>query len=280
MSNSLESIVLLGTAYSGSTALGMALHSSKNKITYVGELSRIPGMFEKYQLDREVGTCSACLINQEDCKIYTDQLFKKLQQKKPAEVHKYLIRHLKTKTIVDASKHPAWLRLLAQATPIDQIRVIITVKNPKYYVQSCLDRDIDSAWLAANAWRDTYYDTLRTLNRLGIAYYVVRNEDFLLNKLQVIRNIENFLGLHYKLESQSKPIHAIGGNPAARVEEFGRQKILQSAKRLGRQVFDFNHQKTHSNSRQKITFDTQVLFDTPGLSDMANLLGYTVGDIV
>ncbi len=280
MSKSLESIVLLGTAYSGSTALGMALHSTKNKLTYVGELSRAPGLFEKYQLDNIVGTCSACQINEATCQIFNSSLFKRLKDKHPSEAHRYLLRHLKTKTIIDASKHAAWLRLLAEETSIDKIRVLITVKNPKYYVQSCLDREIDSAWLAANAWRDTYFDTLRTLNRLGVSYFVVRNEDFMQNRANIIHSIESFLGLQYKIQPQTKPIHAIGGNPAARLEEQGSKKIRESARRLSKRVFDLNPLKTNPTEQQKITYDTQVLFDTPGLSDMANLLGYNAKDLL
>lgn len=280
MNRSLQSIVLLGTAYSGSTVLGMALNSPKNSATYVGELSRAPGMFEKYQLDRTVGTCSLCQVNSENCKIYNDQLFKKLEQKNPSEAHRYLIRHLKTSTIIDTSKHPAWLRLLAEETPTHKIRVLITVKNPKNYIQSCLDRGIDSAWQAANAWRDTYFDAIRTLNRLGIPYYVVRNEDFVLASTDMLNKLESFFGFEYKIQPQTKNVHAIGGNPAARAEELGSRKILASAKQLSQRVFDLNPQKKHPHSKQTIHYDTQVLFDTPGLSDMANLLGYSAKDLL
>ncbi len=280
MNSGLQSVVLIGTAYSGSTALGMALNSTKNNLRYVGELSRAPGLYEKYQLDLRVGTCSACQISNQTCKVFSETLFKKIQEKSPSEVHRYLIRQLKTKTIVDSSKHPAWLRLLAEETPAYKIKVVITVKNPKYYIQSCLDRGLDSAWIAANAWRDTYFDSLRTLNRLGVSYYVVRNEDFINNRAEVITNLEHFLGIKYRLQHQSNTIHAIGGNPAARIEEVGGKKIRESAKRLGQKVFDLNPFKSTPTSQQKITYNTQILFDTPGLSDIANLFGYNVADLV
>ncbi len=280
MNTPAQSIVLVGTAYSGSTILGMALNSAKNNATYIGELSRSHGLFEKYQLDREPGVCSACQIEQKNCPIYTDNLFQKFGNKTPTEIHKYLIKHLKTKTVIDASKHIAWVRLLAQETPTEKIKVIITVKNPKNYVQSCLDRGTDTAWQAANAWRDTYIDILRTLNRLGIAYYVVRNESYIANTEQTMKGVWNFLHFQPTKYSQEKQVHAIGGNPAARITEVGNRNILETAKRLGQQLFDLNPQKASPLSKQKISYDTQVLFDTPGLNDLANLLGYEVKDIV
>lgn len=275
-----KSVFLIGTAYSGSSVLGMALHNNRSSVAYVGELSRIPAFLEKYSLDLHVGECSACQITNQTCPVFTDSVLAKLGDKSPAEAHAYLAKYLRVKTVVDGSKHPAWLRQFSTELPNEKIRVILTVRNPKNYVQSCLDRQIGTAWQAANAWRDTYFDALRTLARANIAYYIVRNEDFVRNPVITLTHVQSFLGLPARKASPHKVIHAIGGNPAAHAMEFSPKRIKATAERLGSAVFDLNPVRKTPISPQKITFDTQVLFDTPGLSDVANILGYQVNNLV
>jgi hypothetical protein len=260
-----KSVFIVGTAYSGSSMLGMALNNNNFGITYVGELSRVPSFRSKYKLDLTDGQCSACQISGNE---------------NPKEAHKYLARLLNAKTIIDSSKHVSWLRLFLDAKSNSDIRVLISVKNPRDYVQSCLDRSIGEPWQAANAWRDTYFDALRTLSRANVAYLVVRNEDLVKNRDQTLLNVQSFLSLPYKNPKQSKVIHAIGGNPAARTNEFGAKQIRSVVKRLDRVVYDLNPVKKTPTSKQKITFDTQILFDTPGLSDLANMLGYSAKDLI
>jgi hypothetical protein len=275
-----QSVFIVGTAYSGSSVLGMALHNAAEGIMYVGELSRIPILRQTYKLDLHDGECSACLINQEECPIFSSTQLGVLGKKSPSALHTYLYKQLGAKTLVDASKHPAWLRQFIPDLQAQSSRVIVTVKNPKNYIQSCLDRHIGEPWQAANAWRDTYYDALRTLTRNNLMYYVVCNEDMVLQPAQTTENVQSFLGYsHYKSRS-TQPIHAIGGNPAAQVAIFGKQKIQQAAKQLGRDSFDLNPVHGNPTDPQKITFDTQVLFDTPGLSDLANILGYTSKELL
>lgn len=274
-----KSVFIIGTAYSGSSVLGLALNNKETGVAYVGELSRVPGFRSRYNLDLADGQCSACQITQNECPIFSKKLLTQLSKKDPQEAHRYLARLHKAKTIVDSSKHTAWLRLFLQDTNYNNVRVLISVKNPKTYVQSCLDRDIGEPWQAANAWRDTYYDAIRTLNRSGVGYYLVRNEDFVANKSGTILNIQNFLNLPVRKTKSLKPIHAIGGNPAARSEELGAKQVKATARRLARFAFDLNPAKRTPTTKQKITFDTQVIFDTPGLSDVANILGYEIKDM-
>ena len=44
-------ILIIGSAYSGSTALGLALHKTAAGQAYIGEFSRVPAFRQIYQLD-------------------------------------------------------------------------------------------------------------------------------------------------------------------------------------------------------------------------------------
>lgn len=280
MNISPKSVFIVGTAYSGSSILGAHLHSQFMNVAYIGELSRVQAFRKKYYLDQADGVCQTCLIAGRDCQIFSEVELKKIGAKSPLEAHRHLAAIYNATTVIDGSKHPAWLReFIKENSPLN-FKVLLAVRNPKKYVQSCLDRGIGEAWQAANAWRDTYIDAIRTINTLGLAQLIVRNEDLLQNESKILAQVEDFLGLENRATNKSEVIHTIGGNPAAQISMFGAKKVKKRTEELGRSVLDLNPVHKGSFTKQKITFDTQVLFNTPGLSDLANILGYNASELI
>lgn len=272
---------IVGTSYTGSTLLGAALNVHSD-IAYVGELARIPAYQEKYGHYEYTGSCMQCFIDGDDCALFADAELARLGQRTPAQSLDAIRKKTTKSIVIDGSKYVDWLRIV-QADSSVEPRVIILAKSPVEYLKSCQSRGIEPLWAEANAWRDTYVDVLRTTSRLGIPSLVVRYMDYVDRPEQVLRRICGFMGVRFEkrmLEPQSRPLHAIGGNPGAYLNKASKKLILQKAKEVGQKEFDINPLRLQTKLFSKLRHKDfrQIAFETPGLVDIASQLGYLYKD--
>ncbi len=275
-----QSVFILGTAYSGSTLLGRALNSH-SQVGYIGELSRAKGYFKKYHLDKEAGECLDCIIAGNKCEIFNRSLIKSTNALESIDVHKALSEKIDKPIIVDGSKHVEWLRIATQKNVVQKnIKVIILARSPVAYIRSCKDRQIGPIWVEANAWRDTYYDALRTVAQLNLPHIIVQFEEFLDKPKQTMQQICRLLGINFEtsmLANEPTALHAIGGNPSAYKISASKSTLVKMHKKLGQVKFDVNPQNLYKNKAKPIKPDkeaTGAVFMTPDLINVANLIGY------
>jgi hypothetical protein len=196
--------------------------------------------------------------------------------------------------VVDGSKHPSWLRAVLADQPADPDRMVtfVTARSPFAFCDSYRVRTGCPIWQAANIWRDVYYDGLRQVNRAGLPHLVVRYESFALEPESVLRPACALLGIDYQVGMrffQGLPSHDIGGNlnVFAAVPDLGdRPSVAAFQERMPERWTKLRHQsesywgkpfggwvddkwQTHMSAE-----DLEQIMQTPGLVDVANLLGY------
>lgn len=281
-------VYIVAKAYSGSTILGRDLNNH-SKIFYAGELGRISDYRKKYDYYEYDAGCMNCHINGTDCKIFSNGNLKKIGKKHPRQANEYLRTITKKPIIVDGSKYVQWLNINCEDSKyLENTRVIILVKSPLEYLYSCAVRDVGPIWQEANAWRDTYIDAIRTVNRLGLNSMVVRFDNYQRNPQTTLRQICSYVGVEYQpsiVRSSNNPLHAIGGNPGAYEPIVGKKLLKQNAIGSDQRLFDINPNRVNSKLKKiKITKQqtedfSQILCDTPMLLDVANILGFSKKDI-
>jgi hypothetical protein len=208
---------LLGTPFSGSTALGTVLTTSGAH--YAGELDRLPYLgTNRFPLKKLF--CIQCRLRGVECPIYSDAHVAELRHlgvgsrffEKIAEISG-------SETIIDGSKHADWLRATYSAlSPDDRddVRAIVCVRSPFAYYRSNRYADPNEPpWRVGENWRNTYLDLLRTLHLFQIPHLVVRNEDFVTMHGRTLEAVGSFFDLpvaparSYMIEN----FHTVGGNP-------------------------------------------------------------------
>lgn len=229
-----------------------------------------------------------CMIDDKQCDFISKRFIEKTSVMSPPEAHDYLRRSFKKPIIVDGSKYPSWLRIAAASKNFTtSAKVIIVSRSPSSHLASCSSRKIEPLWVEANAWRDTYYDAIRTVNQLGLSSLAVRHEDYISNPTESLARICEYLGVKYKKSmttASSAQLHAIGGNPGAYLGSDNRKDILERAKSLGQVDFDINPARLKNklfyavkNKREQARL-RQIAFESPGLADVATQLGYQYKD--
>ena len=278
---------MIGTAYCGSTLLGRALNCNSHMV-YTGELSRLEGNYNTYGLDQAPAGCMECVIQNSKCHIFTDKIVSQTAIKQPRDFNQVIRKITKKSIIIDGSKHIEWLRIANKNNDNqDSVRVVILVKAPCEYLKSCLVRDIEPLWAEANAWRDTYFDAIRTVNQLGVSSLVVHYEDYIQDPTKTLKQICTYLGVGFEkrmLEPGKAQLHAIGGNPGAYADSIDKKVLSERASTLGQKEFDINPARLKTSlltKLQKIRQGQklrQIAFETPGLVDVATQLGYSYKD--
>ncbi len=278
---------IVGTSYTGSTILGAALNSHP-QMAYIGEFARIPAYQKTYGHNKFPAGCLHCLIENKECELFSEKKLTQLGSNSPSESIDYLRKRIKKPIIIDGSKYVEWLKISCKDHKrIQDVRVIILTKRPHDYLKSCLSRDIEPLWAEANAWRDTYFDAMRTVNRLGVSSLVVHCEDYIEEPAKVLQQICAYLGVGYDkrmLEPSKAQLHAIGGNPGAYMGSFDKKVLSERANTIGQKEFDINPARLKSKiltKLQKVRQSQklrQIAFETPGLIDVATQLGYTYKD--
>ena len=281
-------VYIVAKAYSGSTILGRDLNNH-SKVFYAGELGRVSDYRKKYDYYQYDAECMNCLINGTSCKIFSSDNLKKIGKKHPRQANQFLRNITKKPIIVDGSKYVNWLNINCEDPKyLENTRVIILVKSPIEYLYSCSVRGVEPIWAEANAWRDTYIDAIRTVNRLGLSNIIVRFDDYQRDPQKVLKHICSYLGVDYQpsmLKSSNNPLHAIGGNPGAYESIVGKKLLKEHATNSEQKLFDINPnrinrtlKKTKISKKQRDDY-LQILCDTPMLLDIANILGFSKKDI-
>jgi len=282
-----QTIYIVGTAYSGSTLIGAALNTH-SRMAYVGEINRMPGYIKQYHQSKHPVGCMNCLITGQQCKIFSNKNIQKMGNSLPVKTFDQIRKITQKPIVVDGSKFIDWLRVGVNKDYSNQTKVIILTKNPVSYLKSCSQRGIEPLWGEANAWCDTYFDAIRTCNRLGLPSLVVRLEDFSEAPERVLQHICGFVGVGYEkrmLEAKS-PLHAIGGNPGAYMNTIDKKILVNRYEERGQKEFDINPMRLKTKlvsklqSRKNLRAIQNLTLETPGLIDIATQLGYVYSDFL
>jgi hypothetical protein len=290
---STREVFLVGTAFSGSTVFGQALgvHSA---MTYLGEVDRAVRHEPSVWSEDPDPSCYHCQASEQPCPLWTGERLRTARSLPPGKVLPFFAEELGGAAVVDGSKHPHWLRAVLADRPGDRegMAVFLTVRSPFAFCDSHRARTGAPFWAGANLWRDVYYDALRMLNRAGLPHLVVRYEDFALEPEPVLRQACSLLGVDYEPQMpffQAQPAHDIGGNFSARAGASGpgggvsleryRAKALGKLAHLWEQAGSywgkpFGGWVDDKWQRNATADDLEFVLQTPGLVDVANLLGY------
>ena len=282
-----RNVYLMGTAYCGSTLLGNALNGHQ-LINYAGEIERLPG----FNNANKIAMCPACMANKTPCPVWSKELIGKIAEAGPGRTLALYREVTQTPIIVDGSKHAYWLRDVHVHGGISTDTIaIISVRSPFAFANSLRRYDPHrEIWQGANLWRDTYFDILRTLGTLNIPRIIVRYEDFAFKPDNSLRRICGFLKIpfdHQMLSFWEQPIHAIGGNWGAYVWYKNSENLInfQPSKKnvTARKSYKTNKFGGWVDEKWRASLlphEIRAILTTPGLMDIAAILGYDIGEIL
>jgi hypothetical protein len=283
---------LVGTPFCGSTVFGQALgvHGS---MSYLGEVDRAVRFGPSVWAENPDPACHYCTLNDLPCPIWTEERLRTARSLPHGKLLSFFGEEFGGAAVIDGSKHPHWLRTVLADQPADpgSMAVFLTARSPFAFCDSYRFRTGCGIWEAANVWRDVYYDSQRMVNRAGLPHLVVRYEDFALDPEPVLRSACALLGVEYEPQMrffQGQPGHDIGGNYSARAvtreagefsrEEFrkrlpdGLAPFMEAAESYwGKPFGGWVDDKWQRNMTED---DIEFVLQTPGLVDVANLLGY------
>lgn len=285
---------LLGTNFSGSTVFGQAL-GAHPEVAYLGEVDRAVRFPQTIFAHDPDPTCHYCELHDQACPVWTPERVGAARDVPYGRLLPWFREQLGAQAVVDGSKHPAWLRAIVADQAVDPQGIVtfLTVRSPFAFADSYRFRTGCAPWEAANVWRDVYYDALRMVSRASWPSMVVRYEHFALDPEPVLRSAAGLLGVGYEpvmRHFQGQDRHDVGGNfnvfAAPRdgdgdfsVDDFGKKVPAtwpkeQSQGYWGRPFGGWVDQKWHRNLSAD---DVEQVLQTPGLGDLANLLGYELG---
>ncbi|MCB1954239.1 MAG: sulfotransferase [Rhodocyclaceae bacterium] len=281
-----KDVFILGTAYCGSTLLGNALNGH-SRIAYAGEVSRLPG----FDVGAPERLCPVCASQGKPCDVWSDEFCARMVARGPGRIFEtYREAAADAPIVVDGSKSVNWFRkVMADSAKPDNPFVIVAVRNPFSFVDSCRRRDGYEAWLAANIWRDTVFDVLRTVAHHGLPHIVVRYEDLSRAPESTLKQICAFLSVSFEagmLEFWTKPLHGLGGNAGAYVwfdsfrrhGQFSTKEDEQVAAEYASKAFGgWTDEKWCS---QLDAAQRNTVVQTPMLPGMCSLVGYSLEDLI
>jgi len=283
----------LGTPFCGSTVFGQAL-GVHPAVTYLGEVDRLVGFPPSVWAEEPVATCHYCELHDQPCPVWTPERVGTARELPYGRLMSYFEAELRTPVLVDGSKHPGWMRAVLADRPadLDDAVVFLTVRSPFAFADSYRFRTGCEVWQAANVWRDVYYDALRLATRESLPLMVVRYEQFALDPEPVLRRAGTMLGIEYVPEMrhfQEQPRHDVGGNynvlavKREKPEEFSPTEFRdrlpdQWVRSTGQSnVYwgkPFGGWVDDKWQRNMVEGDVETVLQTPGLTDVANVLGY------
>ncbi|GAA4299405.1 hypothetical protein BJY14_003351 [Actinomadura luteofluorescens] len=293
------SVFVVGTLFSGSTLLGRDMTTRIRDAHYVGELNNFTQMPE-YSHKNAGRNCGPCSLLGKECRHFTDALRERVSYGDIPGMHRRFAQSLGVSVIVDGSKYVAWLRQAIEqqlADPANRalVKVIVTARNPIAFAISHRNRTGEPLWRGAGIWRDTYVDALRTANTYGLPHMVVRYEDHMARPERSLERLAGFLHLPLDSEPDNTRIHDTGGNWSSFVPYVGREQLETHIRRLdgpGRaEAEDFvrharaywNDAKPREDARWRGGLEAgevNAVLSTPGVTDLAGVLGYNVAEIV
>lgn len=289
---------ILGTPFCGSTVFGQAL-GAHSAATYLGEVDRVVGWPPDGWPGETRPSCHWCELHGQECPVWTPERVDTVRSLRHAELMDFFDRELGGSVLVDGSKHPRWLSNLIAQGGIDpqQTVVFLAVRSPFAFASSHIYKTDRPVWEAANIWRDVYYDAMRIVSRSRLPLLVVRYEDFAERPESVLRPATAMLGLTYEpdmLMFQHMPRHDVGGNfgalvPADKQVEY--LSLRQPPGATGGVGSWVNLPETDRSAPAEpfggavrlqwldrlTSDDLDSVVETPGLGDVANMLGYHLG---
>jgi hypothetical protein len=286
----LVDVQLVGTAYSGSTLLGNALNAHE-AIAHVGEVSSLPA----FGIGPPERACHLCAATGRDCPVWTPETIALLAERGPVAAADVLREATAAPVIVDSSKWVPWLHATGPEERLERRRVVVilTVRSPLAFVESVHRRDGAEVWLAANLWRDTMFDALRSVGRMSLPTMVIRYEDLALEPEPTLTRVCRALGLEFDpcmLEFWNIPVHALGGNAGAFVwypgyRHRGRSADKGTWREEDAAIADAYRERgfggwVDDKWRTMLGEDARrAVLATPMLADLATLVGYHVHDL-
>ncbi|MEV0668178.1 hypothetical protein ACIBI3_08385 [Actinomadura luteofluorescens] len=293
------SVFVVGTLFSGSTLLGRDMTTRIRSAHYVGELNNFTQLPE-YSHKNAARDCGPCSLLGKECLHFTDALREGVSYDDILGMHRRFARSLGVSVVIDGSKYVAWLRRAIEqqlADPANRalLNAIVTARNPIAFAISYRNRTGEPLWRGAGIWRDTYVDALRTVNTYGLPHIVVRYEDYIARPERSLERLADFLHLPLDPEPDNTRIHDTGGNWSSFVPYVGKEQLEGYIRRLdgpGRaEAEDFvrharaywNDEKPREDTRWRRGLEAgevNAVLSTPGVTDLANVLGYNVAEVV
>lgn len=284
-------LFLTGTMYSGSTYLGGLLAANLDA-AYVGEMAHLPKFMQDYRLyDEQIG-CLICSAEDRECPVWTPEIIAAAEAAGPGGSMEVLRRRTGRQLVVDGSKFPEWLRLATNDSDAStgSPAVVVTVRSPLRYALSASGATGQPAWVAAQWWRDTYTDTLRTVSRRGLPMVVVRNEDVRTAPERVVASIARLVGSPAPTALRpAESTHSVAGN--LWVQKGYSQETAKLHYKLGlrkdgdgptNETWDSVakgasiSERTRPRTRTDAVAHAQAVLDCPGLPELAQNLGYEI----
>ncbi|MBE1533138.1 sulfotransferase family protein [Actinomadura algeriensis] len=293
------SVFVLGTLFSGSTLIGRDVTTRIEGAHYVGELNNFTQLPGFSHLDAGM-ICGPCSLLGRECRHFTDALRERVTYDDIPGMHAEFARTLGASAILDGSKYVAWLRRAVEQRNADPakrtpINVILTARNPIAFAISHRNRTGEPLWQGAGIWRNTYVDALRTVNQHGLAHMVVRYEAYMARPERHLERLAAFLHLPLRDERDNGRIHDAGGNWSSFVPYVGKEQLnahiegLTGPARAEAEKFVemarpyWNNEKPKADTRWHRSLnagEANAILGTPGLADIASLVGYNVAELV
>ncbi len=287
---------ILGTPFCGSTVFGQALGVSP-AVSYLGEVDRLVQFPGTMFAEEPEPTCHHCELLGQPCPVWTEERVAAARALPYGRLMDFFESEIDGSVMLDGSKHPHWLRSVMDDEPVDRDRTVafVAVRSPFAFCNSYQFRTGCPTWQAANVWRDVYYDAIRLVTRAGLPFMVVRYEDFALDPEPELRSACTLLGVPYDAAMpyfQKRPTHDVGGNysvfaaPREPADQFSsdafRDRLPEPlAERVEQdQAYwdywgkPFGGWVDDKWQRSLTAADVEQVLQTPGLADVANLLGY------
>lgn len=284
-------VFIVGTMYSGSTYLGGLLAANLDA-AYAGEMAHLPKFMEDYRLyDERIG-CLICSAEDRECPVWSPGVIAAAENAGPGGSMEVLRQRTGKQLVVDGSKFPEWLRLATNdaAASTGSPTVVLAVRSPLRYSLSAAGATGEAVWVAAQWWRDTYTDALRTVSRRGLPMVVVRNEDVRANPQRVVASVAGLVGHPVPTEVvPAESTHSIAGN--LWVQKGYSHQTAELHYKLGlRKDGDGPPQERWDNvakgasiserirpqTRDDAVTHAQAVLDCPGLPELAQNLGYEI----
>lgn len=293
------SVFVLGTLFSGSTLIGRDMTTRIKKAHYVGELNNFTQVPEFSHKDAGM-VCGPCSLLGRECRHFTDALRDRVTYDDIFGMHGEFARSLGSSAILDGSKYVAWLRRAVEqrnADPANRapVSVILTARNPIAFAISHRNRTGEPLWQGAGIWRNTYVDALRTVNTHGLPHMVVRYEAYMARPERHLERLAAFLHLPLRDKPDNGQIHDAGGNWSSFVPYVGQEQLnahigrLEGPARAEAEKFVEQARPYWNNEKPKVDTrwhrslnpgEANAIIGTPGLADVASIVGYNVAELV
>jgi len=293
----MRTIFLVGTAYSGSTALSREF-ARDPRIDMMGELDRL-SVFQPWSghVDEHLESrCRVCFVGDraDDCPVFNSELQAEASRGSLSERYAAVRRRFPAEIALDGSKNPNWMRSVVAESPQVQAAAIILTRLPWAFAHSVRDADGLDLVQGAARWREAYQSALRIVADLGIPSVVIRYEDFLMNRADSEAAVSRLLGFR---PERTRPAavgvhHAIGGNLGGfvgmqGVDERALEKSISGEARAGNyenpnDAFKVQNPglRTHElvlteRWRGELTVaEFSAVLHVPGVWETGRLLGY------